>query len=654
MLNKNDRWSALSMLERADLMNMYITNGISDLKEMKRHYNSFGDGGNTDSPVNGGEIEASIITPRQSRINKRRMRKELFTKIKSTLESDGDIIQLYNELPEDQRKRVLESIMKFSSAADPKIVKDWFIEEAKKHPLKAIKALNYVITGEGQPVLFEPNRKYAYNGLFGGDYYFDKQPPIDNGIIDAMLYNREINSNIGVQANKQDYGPEVDYINRVYPDKNIQYIETKPGIDLNQEGIQPTIYYGAEGSFRTSLPNRVINNAGIIIQEGVRNDSTFVRGLDVYDFKPDEYMTKWVSDPSMFHVIKQIDEDTNPVAIKTPWVYKDDINDIISSRTGLNGFEFNTIDNNKSVYKTQKSLGGKLNSFSGEENHPIEVQQGLQNGTIKAIKKDDGTYAYIRQEKPIEDLTQSIAEWTAAGDLMDASIAIDAVRKGDLKQAALLAGLAIVPNALENTVKLGRRVITHNLHPDKLNAILKGKWDKKMANPSMAIRNIEDITTQEYGPITFLGKPELLDNSFIFRGDGETSMVGALGLNDVPDVEEVSKIMREYDDKQHSFKYNEPLTKEEVISNVDLTPSWMGYMEAKRSVPTSPKDFERAFIFTGDYKYDPQIQETLELFRNEGIPYTIYGGRGESLPQAVEGYINRNNPNLLFKNGGKL
>jgi hypothetical protein len=39
MSSKNDRWSALSMKERADLMNMYIANGISDLKEMKRHYN---------------------------------------------------------------------------------------------------------------------------------------------------------------------------------------------------------------------------------------------------------------------------------------------------------------------------------------------------------------------------------------------------------------------------------------------------------------------------------------------------------------------------------------------------------------------------------------------------------------------------------------
>lgn len=39
MVNNNDRWSALSLKDRADLMNMYITNGISDLKEMKKHYN---------------------------------------------------------------------------------------------------------------------------------------------------------------------------------------------------------------------------------------------------------------------------------------------------------------------------------------------------------------------------------------------------------------------------------------------------------------------------------------------------------------------------------------------------------------------------------------------------------------------------------------
>ena len=39
MVKNKDRWSALSMKERADLINMYITNGIRELTEMKKHYN---------------------------------------------------------------------------------------------------------------------------------------------------------------------------------------------------------------------------------------------------------------------------------------------------------------------------------------------------------------------------------------------------------------------------------------------------------------------------------------------------------------------------------------------------------------------------------------------------------------------------------------
>lgn len=45
-MNSRNRWSALSMQERADLINMYIKNGITSLNEIKNHYNSFGNGGN--------------------------------------------------------------------------------------------------------------------------------------------------------------------------------------------------------------------------------------------------------------------------------------------------------------------------------------------------------------------------------------------------------------------------------------------------------------------------------------------------------------------------------------------------------------------------------------------------------------------------------
>lgn len=41
MSNKNDGWSALSLKDRADIMNIYVSGGILDLKEIKRHYNSF-------------------------------------------------------------------------------------------------------------------------------------------------------------------------------------------------------------------------------------------------------------------------------------------------------------------------------------------------------------------------------------------------------------------------------------------------------------------------------------------------------------------------------------------------------------------------------------------------------------------------------------
>lgn len=45
-MNKiNDRWSALSMKDRADLIKLYLESGITDLREIKKGYNSFETGG---------------------------------------------------------------------------------------------------------------------------------------------------------------------------------------------------------------------------------------------------------------------------------------------------------------------------------------------------------------------------------------------------------------------------------------------------------------------------------------------------------------------------------------------------------------------------------------------------------------------------------
>lgn len=47
MGNKNDKWSALSMSDRADLIKLYVSNGITSLDIIKKDYNSFGNGGPT-------------------------------------------------------------------------------------------------------------------------------------------------------------------------------------------------------------------------------------------------------------------------------------------------------------------------------------------------------------------------------------------------------------------------------------------------------------------------------------------------------------------------------------------------------------------------------------------------------------------------------
>ena len=44
MVKTKDNWSALSMKDRAELINIYVKGGMMDLKEIKRHYNSLSDG----------------------------------------------------------------------------------------------------------------------------------------------------------------------------------------------------------------------------------------------------------------------------------------------------------------------------------------------------------------------------------------------------------------------------------------------------------------------------------------------------------------------------------------------------------------------------------------------------------------------------------
>lgn len=52
MARNNDRWSQLSMQQRADLIKLYVNSGITDLGKIKKDYNSFKNGGETNDDEN--------------------------------------------------------------------------------------------------------------------------------------------------------------------------------------------------------------------------------------------------------------------------------------------------------------------------------------------------------------------------------------------------------------------------------------------------------------------------------------------------------------------------------------------------------------------------------------------------------------------------
>jgi hypothetical protein len=63
-MGNKDKWSALSMKERADLIKLYVSNGITSLNDIKKDYNSFAPGGPIETDEYGypADITPAVVT----------------------------------------------------------------------------------------------------------------------------------------------------------------------------------------------------------------------------------------------------------------------------------------------------------------------------------------------------------------------------------------------------------------------------------------------------------------------------------------------------------------------------------------------------------------------------------------------------------------
>lgn len=62
-----NKWESLSIKDKADLMKLYIKNGINNLEEIRSHYNKFSTGGYTEEE---GKKEAVVRTPEDEKVSK--------------------------------------------------------------------------------------------------------------------------------------------------------------------------------------------------------------------------------------------------------------------------------------------------------------------------------------------------------------------------------------------------------------------------------------------------------------------------------------------------------------------------------------------------------------------------------------------------------
>lgn len=157
----------------------------------------------------------------------------------------------------------------------------------------------------------------------------------------------------------------------------------------------------------------------------------------------------------------------------------------------------------------------------------------------------------------------------------------------------------------------------------------------------MAVSSRNKTFDNTYGDIVLVGDKALLDDSFLYKGDGDTSSIGWFtdSYDEVDDVFKTSAKMRKAD----SDSPVKQLSKEQFLGLEDHPV----YHEVKRNRITGLNEFKHALVLE-ELTKNPEM---LEYLNEMGIPYTTY--TKENKTKVLEALL-KEHPELLFKNGGKL
>ena len=349
MVKYNDKWSALSLKDRADLMYTYVNNGIRDLKEIKRHYNSFSGEEDTDTK----------------------------TKLEAVMRSTNGITgEMFKKVPP------------FISI--PNII---------------LGAKAYSKMLQDNPEMPSTSRDYTGTAIIGGAYTTENglgfattdelvaklgEEPTD--FVDSYVYNSVPFKNQGVikktyTPEKHIYRTKLASMNREVPvyQTHKDTLNTRLVKDLNTKLSKGQVDLVEENFTHKDSPFQIGDtgvyydgNNGFVARVILEDGTVAEKALDIFDFTPSEWNYKVGKKAK--EGLEFIDKNGHPYLMTSPWYYRKD-NRTEEQRLQSMGI---TLNKDGDVVRNEGDASGKVwdlyEALDFISSHPYETR--LENGKI--------------------------------------------------------------------------------------------------------------------------------------------------------------------------------------------------------------------------------------------------------------------------------
>lgn len=322
------RWDELSMSGKSDLIKLYIKNGIYNLEDIKKDYNSYGDGGSTKKE------ESNILN-------------NVMLKLAGTLFSS-------NIISKENKSRLVELGMRLSGGNPDDDNINKIVEYLKtKDGINTLKEVLFSKDSVDSIIAKSNNPPDNYGGLaYSNDFVdmdsesFYEQYPGDIDFVSSYITGRTPFEGAGVvkidDKDSTRFGRYKKYIDDNYKDR---YIPTYQGYkdtldvnlvrDLNLKSYnKETSTYGVNtdtdlgfefGKFGETEDGDYItpgyyDAAGYNLEliKG-KDGKIYGRKSDMYDFLPKDFNKDWVKNENLKPIINTVDSLGNPFIFRSPW-----------------------------------------------------------------------------------------------------------------------------------------------------------------------------------------------------------------------------------------------------------------------------------------------------------------------------------------------